>query len=69
MSTAKGMNVIMNIKIIEQNYLGTKMTIVTKSGNKIQGEILKTDEDSTFIKLKTENGVTMVSTNAIESIY
>ncbi|MFL0194902.1 hypothetical protein ACJDU8_04835 [Clostridium sp. WILCCON 0269] len=59
----------MNIKIIEQNYLGTKMTIVTKSGNKIQGEILKTDEDSTFIKLKTENGITMVSTNAIESIY
>ncbi|MFT8315083.1 MAG: hypothetical protein ABF633_12695 [Clostridium sp.] len=59
----------MNIKIIEENYLGTSMTIVTKSGNKIQGEVLKAGEDSDFIKLKTENGITMVSTSAIESIY
>ncbi|AGK98436.1 hypothetical protein [Clostridium pasteurianum] len=59
----------MNIKLIEENYLGTSLTIVTKSGNKIQGEILRTDEDSDFIKLKTENGITIVGTSAIESIY
>lgn len=59
----------MNIKLIEENYLGTSLTIVTKSGNKIQGEILRTDEDSDFVKLKTENGITIVSTSAIESIY
>lgn len=59
----------MNIKIIEETYMGTNMTIVTKNGNKIQGEILKSDEDSDFIKLKTENGVTMVNASAIESIY
>jgi len=59
----------MNIKMLEENYLGTKMIIVTKSGNKIQGEILKTSGDSGFIKLKTENGITMVNTSAIESIY
>lgn len=59
----------MNIKMIEESYLGSKITIVTKSGNKIQGEILKTSEDSEFIKLKTDNGITMVSTSAIESIY
>lgn len=59
----------MNIKMLEENYLGTKMTIVTKSGNKIQGEILKTSEGSDFIKLKTENGITLVNVNAIESLY
>lgn len=59
----------MNFKVLEENYLGTKITIVTKSGNKIQGEILKTGENSDLIKLKTENGITMVSSNAIESIY
>lgn len=59
----------MNTKMLEESYLGAKMTIVTKSGNKIQGEILKTSEDSDFIKLKTENGITMVSISAIESVY
>lgn len=59
----------MNVKMIEENYMGTNMTIVTKSGNKIQGEILRAGEDSDFIKLKTENGITMVNTNAIESMY
>lgn len=59
----------MNIKMIEEAYMGTNMTIVTKSGNKIQGEVLRSSEDSDFIKLKTENGVTMVSASAIESIY
>lgn len=59
----------MNIKSIEENYLGTSLTIVTKSGNKIQGEILRTDEDSDFLRLKTENGITIVSTSSIESIY
>jgi len=59
----------MNVKMIEENYMGTNMTIVTKSGNKIQGEILKAGEDADFIKLKTENGIIMVSINAIESMY
>lgn len=59
----------MNVKMIEENYMGTNMTIVTKSGNKIQGEILKAGEGADFIKLKTENGIIMVNINAIESMY
>lgn len=59
----------MNIKMIEENYMGTKMTIVTKNGNKIQGELLKSGEEADFLKLKTENGIIMVSANAIESMY
>lgn len=59
----------MKIKMLEENYLGTSITIVTKSGNKIQGELLKTGEDADFLKIKTENGITMVNTNAIESMY
>lgn len=59
----------MNVKIIEENYIGTNMTIVTKSGNKIQGELIKAAEYADFIKLKTENGIIMVSINAIESMY
>lgn len=59
----------MNAKMIEDNYMGTNMTIVTKSGNKIQGEVLKAGEGADFIKLKTENGIIMVSINAIESMY
>lgn len=58
----------MNLKMIEENYIGTNMTIVTRSGNKIQGEVLRTDKDADIIKLKTENGVIMINTNAIESI-
>lgn len=59
----------MNLKMIEENYIGTNMTIVTRSGNKIQGEVLRTDDDGNIIKLKTENGIIMVNANAIESIY
>ncbi|MDT8718599.1 hypothetical protein IAI10_18200 [Clostridium sp. 19966] len=59
----------MNIKVLEENYLGTKITVVTKSGNKIQGEILRTSEYSDFIKLKTENGITVINISAVESIY
>ncbi|OAA90649.1 hypothetical protein [Clostridium ljungdahlii] len=59
----------MNIKMIEETYMGTNMTIVTKNGNKIQGELLKAGEDTGFLKLKTENGIIMVNTNAIESMY
>ena len=59
----------MNVKMIEETYLGTNMTIVTKSGNKIQGEILRAGDDADFIKLKTENGIIMVNVNGIESMY
>jgi hypothetical protein len=59
----------MNLKMIEENYIGTNMTVVTRSGNKIQGEVLRTDKDADILKLKTENGIMMINTNAIESIY
>ncbi|MDT8718603.1 hypothetical protein IAI10_18220 [Clostridium sp. 19966] len=59
----------MNVKLIEEIYLGTNVTIVTKSGNKIQGEVLRDSENTDFIKLKTENGLILVNINAIESMY
>jgi hypothetical protein len=59
----------MNLKMIEETYMGTKMTVVTRGGNKIQGEVLRTDGDADIIKLKTENGIIMININAIESIY
>jgi hypothetical protein len=59
----------MNLKMIEETYMGTNMTVVTRGGNKIQGEVLRTDGDDDIIKLKTENGIIMININAIESIY
>jgi hypothetical protein len=59
----------MNLKMIEETYLGSNMVIVTRSGNKIKGEIIKSDGEGDMLKLKTEDGVIIVSTNAIESIY
>lgn len=59
----------MNVEMVEETYMGTNMTIVTKSGNKIQGELLKAGEGADFLKLKTQNGIIMVSINAIESMY
>jgi hypothetical protein len=59
----------MNLKMLEENYLGTNMVIVTRSGNKIKGEVIKSDSNGDIIKLKTENGIIIVNTNAIESIY
>jgi hypothetical protein len=57
----------MNIsKIID---LGYNVTIVTVSGNKIQGTIINGNEDTDSLKLKTENGIIMVNLDAIESIY
>jgi hypothetical protein len=58
----------MNLKMIEETYLGTNMQIVTKSGNKIKGEIIRSDSDGDLLKLKTENGIIIVNINAIESI-
>jgi hypothetical protein len=57
----------MNIsKIID---LGYNVTIVTVSGNKIQGTIINGNEDTDSLKLKTENGIIIVNLDAIESIY
>lgn len=59
----------MNINKLNEGELGYNVTIVTLSGNKIQGTIMKTDEDTDILKLKTEKGIIMVNCNSIESIY
>ncbi|AGY78191.1 hypothetical protein [Clostridium autoethanogenum] len=61
----------MNINKINEGQLGYSVTIVTMSGNKIQGTILKSseDEDTDMLKLKTKDGIIMVNCNSIESIY
>lgn len=59
----------MNICKINEGELGYNVTIVTLSGNKIQGTIIRTCDDSDFIKLKTEKGIVIVSSSCIESIY
>lgn len=59
----------MNINKISEGQLGYSVTIVTLSGNKIQGTILKTSEDAGFLKIKTEKGIVMINSDAIESIY
>jgi hypothetical protein len=58
----------MNIKMLEDNYLGAYLQIVTKSGNKIKGQIVKSEDQSDMLKLKTDNGMILVNINAIESI-
>ena len=59
----------MNINNLTEGEFGYNVTIVTLSGNKIQGTIMKVDEDSDVIKLKTDKGIVMVNSNSIESIY
>lgn len=59
----------MNINKLNEGELGYNVTIVTLSGNKIQGAIIKTDEDTDVIKIKTEKGIVIVNCNSIESIY
>ncbi|MFT8315082.1 MAG: hypothetical protein ABF633_12690 [Clostridium sp.] len=59
----------MNISKLNEGDLGYSVTIVTLSGNKIQGTIIKTSEDADVLKLKTEKGIVIVNSNAIESIY
>ncbi|OAA90648.1 hypothetical protein [Clostridium ljungdahlii] len=63
----------MNINKINEGEIGNSVTIVTMSGNKIQGTIIKstedTEEDTDVLKLKTEKGIIMVNCNSIESIY
>ncbi|OBR94118.1 hypothetical protein CLRAG_16580 [Clostridium ragsdalei P11] len=59
----------MNINKISEGELGYSVTIVTMSGNKIQGTILKSTEDTDMLKLKTKDGIIMVNCNSIESIY
>lgn len=59
----------MNFKVLNEGELGYSVTIVTQSGNKIQGTILRTNEDPDILTLKTEKGIVMVNCSAIESIY
>ncbi|RMD03262.1 hypothetical protein D9O40_03745 [Clostridium autoethanogenum] len=59
----------MNINKISEGELGYSVTIVTMSGNKIQGTIIESTEDSDMLKLKTKDGIIMVNCNSIESIY
>lgn len=59
----------MNINKLSEGDLGYSVTIVTLSGNKIQGTILKTNEDTDMLKLKTKDGIIMINCNSIESIY
>jgi hypothetical protein len=59
----------MNINKINEGELGYSVIIVTMSGNKIQGTILKSTEDTDMLKLKTKDGIIMVNCNSIESIY
>lgn len=60
---------MMDISKINEGELGYNVTIVTVSGNKIQGTILKSTEDTDFLKLKTKDGIIMVNSDSIESIY
>jgi hypothetical protein len=59
----------MNISKIIESHFGYSVTIVTISGNKIQGTILRNDEDIDSLKVKTEDGIIIVNSDAIESIY
>lgn len=59
----------MDISKLNESDLGYTVTVVTLSGNKIQGTIIKTDEDPGILKLKTKDGIIMINSNAIESIY
>lgn len=59
----------MNINQLNEGEFGYNVTIVTQSGNKIQGTILKTGEDEEVLKVKTEKGIVIVNPDAIESIY
>ena len=59
----------MNVNKINEGELGYNVTVVTLSGNKIQGTILKSSEDANALKLKTEKGIVIVNCDAIESIY
>lgn len=59
----------MNISQLNEGEFGYNVTIVTRSGNKIQGTILKTGEDEEILKVKTEKGIVIVNPDAIESIY
>ena len=59
----------MNINILTEGELGYNVTIVTLSGNKIQGTIIKSNENSDVLKLKTKDGIIMINADAIESIY
>jgi hypothetical protein len=58
----------MNISKINEGYFGFYVTIITMSGNKIQGTILSSNEVPNSLKLKTEDGIILVNTDAIESI-
>lgn len=59
----------MNVNKLNDSGLGYNVTVVTLSGNKIQGSIIKTDEDTDMLKLKTEKGIVLINANSIESIY
>lgn len=59
----------MNINILTEGELGYNVTIVTLSGNKIQGTIIKPNESTDVLKLKTKDGIIMLNADAIESIY
>ncbi|MDT8718604.1 hypothetical protein IAI10_18225 [Clostridium sp. 19966] len=59
----------MNINNLNEGELGYNVTVVTLSGNKIQGTIIKTDEDTDILKLKTEKGIVILNSDSIESIY
>lgn len=59
----------MDLKMIKSGELGMNVTIVTTSGNKLEGTIIKTDTDDGFLKLKTNDGIIVVNGNSIESIY
>ncbi|MDT8718600.1 hypothetical protein IAI10_18205 [Clostridium sp. 19966] len=59
----------MDISKINEGELGYNVTVVTLSGNKIQGSILNNTEDPDVLKLKTEKGIVIVNSSSIESIY
>lgn len=59
----------MNINKLNEGELGYNVTVVTLSGNKIEGTIVKTNEDTDILKLKTKDGIIMINCNSIESIY
>jgi hypothetical protein len=59
----------MNISKLTEGEIGFYVTIVTKSGNKVQGNILKNSEIPDLLRIKTKDGLIYLNPDSIESIY
>jgi hypothetical protein len=57
--------------MLTEGEIGYYVTIVTSSGNKIQGTIIKDNVNTNtgLLKIKTSDGIIMLNSDAIESMY